>query len=129
MLASLGFYHASLGDPEAAFGYFREAKLLDPSFEPRPYSEALAVTHFVARQYGEAIDAFGRVTTGFWSIGYLAACQALADRVDIASTYAAETLRLAPAFSAVRFVAKEPFKRLEDRELLLEGLRKAGLPD
>jgi adenylate cyclase len=129
LLAALVYFHACLGEPDVALAYYREAKLLDPLFDPAWSWEGLAVTHFVARRYSEAIVALGRSTTSLWSLGYLAACQALADRMDSARASAAETVRLAPAFSAVQFVAKEPFKRLEDRQLLLDGLRKAGLPE
>jgi hypothetical protein len=48
---------------------------------------------------------------------------------DDAHHHAAETLRLAPNFSAVRFLEKEPFKHSADRQRLLEGLHKAGLPE
>jgi Tfp pilus assembly protein PilF len=129
LLAALGYFHACLGEPDVALAYFREAKLLDPIFDPAWTWAFLAVAHFVARQYDDAIVALGRSTTTFRSLGYLAACQALANRMDSARASAAETVRLAPAFSAVQFVAKESFKRLEDRQLLLDGLGKAGLPE
>jgi hypothetical protein len=37
--------------------------------------------------------------------------------------------RQVPDFSAVQFLAKEPFKRLADRDRLFDALRKAGLPE
>jgi adenylate cyclase len=65
----------------------------------------------------------------FWVQAYLGASYALTDRIDRAREFAAQVLRLKPDFSSTRLAAKEPFKRPEDREHLLEGLRKAGLPE
>jgi adenylate cyclase len=64
-----------------------------------------------------------------WAYGYLAAYYALTDQKDQAAHLAAEALRLAPDFSAIQFLKKEPFKQSSDRDHLLDGLRKAGLPE
>ena len=64
-----------------------------------------------------------------WVHGYLAACYALMDEKDQAGSHVAEVLRQAPDFSAIQFLAKEPFKQSADQNRLLEGLRKAGLPE
>jgi tetratricopeptide (TPR) repeat protein len=90
----------------------------------------LGILHFAAGRYDEAIAHLSRSPTmPQWVHGYLAACYALTDRREQAARHAAEALRLAPDFSAVQFLAKEPFKQLADRERLLQGLRKAGLPE
>jgi hypothetical protein len=64
-----------------------------------------------------------------WVPAYLAACHALMGRIDRAQAFAAEVVRRAPDFSLTRLAAKEPYKRPVDRERLLEGMRKAGLPE
>jgi adenylate cyclase len=55
-------------------------------------------------------------------------CYALNGRIDRAKDCASEVIRLWPDFSLTRFAAKEPFKHSTDRQHLLDGLRKAGLP-
>jgi hypothetical protein len=40
-----------------------------------------------------------------------------------------DALRLAPDFSVIHSAAKDPFQRETDRQHLIEGMRKAGLPD
>ena len=53
----------------------------------------------------------------------------LAGRLESAQRSAVEVMRLWPEFSSRTFVAKEPFKFAHDREHLLEGFGKAGLPE
>jgi hypothetical protein len=65
----------------------------------------------------------------FWVQAYLAASYALMDKIDRARESAAQVLRSKPDFSSIRLAAKEPFKRPEDTEHLLDGLPKAGLPE
>ena len=65
----------------------------------------------------------------YWVHLYLAACYAHTDRIDQAAVCATEVLRMLPHFSLTRYVAKEPYKHASDREHLIEGLRKAGLPE
>ena len=111
-------------------GYFNEAKLLDPFFDPTWYWSDLGIAHFIARRYDEAIASLGRSPHMPYSVqAYLAACYALTDRTDRAEDYACGVLRLVPDFSLNRFAEKEPFKRLADQQSLLDGLRKAGLPE
>jgi hypothetical protein len=56
-------------------------------------------------------------------------CHALADRLDQAKTMAADVTLRSPGFSATLLAAREPFKRAADRQHLLDGLLKAGLPE
>jgi TolB-like protein/Tfp pilus assembly protein PilF len=130
VLANLGYLYAYLGKPAQGIAYFEEAKLLDPFFEPTWYWPMLGVAYFTARRYDEAIATLDRSPTmPFWALGYLAACHALAGRTDSARYHAAEVVRIMPDFSVTRFAAKEPFKRATDREHLLDGLRRARLPE
>ena len=85
---------------------------------------------FTAPRYEEAIAVLGRSPTmPVWVRAYLAACHALAGRLEPARVLAAEVVRAALGFSLSRFVAKEPFRRPADRVSLREGLHKAGLPE
>lgn len=67
------------------------------------------------------------VKSRLWT--WLAASYALAGNPDLVRNCVADLLRRIPAFSAARFLAKEPLIRPEDRQHLAEGLRKAGLPE
>jgi adenylate cyclase len=129
-VAAMGFWLTFVGRPEEAVGWFKQAKLVDPHFNPAWLPHMLGVAYFAACAYDEAIGAFGRSRTNpFWVRAYLAACHALTNKLEIARELSLDVLRLVPQFSARRLVAKEPYKHSSDRERLLEGLRKAGLPE
>jgi adenylate cyclase len=129
-LTSLGCLYAYLGRPDEALEYFKTARSLDPFFEPSYYWRMLGVVLFVARRPDEAISAFKKSPNlPFWVHGFLAACYAITDRMEDARRHAAEVLRLAPNFSIVRLATKDPFKSEVDRQYLIDGLRKAGLPE
>jgi adenylate cyclase len=90
----------------------------------------IGVAHFIAQRYDDAIAALGRSPDmPLWVQAYLAACCALAAMPERARDYAAEVLRRSPNFSASRFATKGLFKRTADTELLITGLRKAGIPE
>jgi adenylate cyclase len=129
-LTNLGCLYAFLGRPDEALEYFKTARSLDPFFEPSWYWRMLGIVLFVARRHDEAIAAFKKSPiTPFWVHGYLAACYAHTSRMGDAKRHAAEVVRLAPDFSIIRAVAKDPFKRDSDRQHLIEGMRMSGLPE
>ena len=129
-VAYMGVLHAFLGRPDEAVEWFRQARLLDPYFEPSWYRPILGVAHFIAGRYEEAVTALGRSPSmPVWVQAYLAACHALAGRAECARELKAELLRAVPDFSLTRLAAKELFKRAADRDRLVEGLRRAGLPE
>ena len=128
--ARMGGLYVFLGRPDEAIEWLKQAKLLDPYFNPVSYWHFLGTAHFVAGRYAEAITALSRSSTmPVWVQAYLAASHALADKIDRARELAAQLVRLTPDFSATRLAAKEPYKRPTDGEHLLDGLRKAGLPE
>jgi TolB-like protein/Tfp pilus assembly protein PilF len=130
LMASLGMLYGYLGRPEEAIAYYHQAKLIDQFYDPTWYWPMLGILHFIAGRYDEAIIHLSRSPDmPPWVHGYLAACYALTDQRDQAVSHAAEALRQAPDFSAIQFLAKEPFKQSADQNRLLEGLRKAGLPE
>jgi len=130
LLASLGTLCSYVGRPEEGITHLREARALDPYFEPSWYWFALAVAHFIAYQYGEAIIAIGHSSgKSPWVHAFLAACHGYANGDVEARNHAAEALRLAPDFSIARSMTREPFKYDADRQHLIDGLRKAGLPE
>ncbi|HEY3147905.1 MAG TPA: hypothetical protein VGJ75_16225, partial [Dongiaceae bacterium] len=130
LMAGFGDLHITLGDPEKALDYFREARTLDPFFEPSWLWPIIGVAHFMARQYGEAIAALERATEPpYWAHLYMAASHAMLGHAERARHHAAETLRLKPDFSIVRAIERQPLRRDSDRTHLFEAFRKAGLPE
>jgi hypothetical protein len=66
---------------------------------------------------------------GTWSRARLAACYAQLERKAEAQAAVAEILRLQPDFTTAEYMRNSVLlERAEDRELLREGLIKAGLP-
>jgi len=59
----------------------------------------------------------------------LAAAYSLLGREEDARAEAAEVLRIDPKFSLKRFARGQPYKNPHDRTLLIDALRKAGLPE
>jgi adenylate cyclase len=130
VMTSLGMLYGYLGRPDDGIARFEQAKLIDQFYEPTWYWPMLGMLHFIAGRYDEAIVHLGRSRImPPWVRAYLAAIFAITDRKDEAAHHVTEILRLAPGFSAVKFLTKEPFKQSSDRDRLLEGLRKAGLPE
>jgi hypothetical protein len=70
-----------------------------------------------------------RMTATSWSKARLAACYAQLEWSAEAQAAVADVLRLQPDFSTAEYMRKSVLlEREEDRELLREGLIKAGLP-
>jgi adenylate cyclase len=74
-----------LGNPTQALKYLRDAKFIDPYFEPDWYWRVVGLAHFVAHSYDEAIANFGRSPKmPFWEHAYLAACYAQTNKLELA---------------------------------------------
>jgi adenylate cyclase len=129
-IAERGILYIYLGMPTEALSCLQEAKLMDPYFDPNWYWRVVGLAHFVARRYDEAIATFGRSSKlPVWGHAYLAACYAQTNKLELAKHQAAETVRIASNFSLIRFAEMEPYKHSTDRQHLVDGLRKAGLPE
>jgi TolB-like protein/class 3 adenylate cyclase/tetratricopeptide (TPR) repeat protein len=129
-LTSLGWLYAYLGRPSEALEYIKRARSLDPLYEPSWYWRMMGFVCFVERRHEETIAFFKKAPNiPFWAHGFLAACYAHLNSMEDAKYHAAEALQLAPDFSIIQIAAKEPFHRSGDRQHLIDGMRKAGLPD
>ena len=129
-LTGMGDLLMFMGRPEEAIEWYKRSRIVDPHFNPTWWWRMLGVAHFVAQRYDEAIAAFNRSAgVPAWAQVYIAASHALAGRLESAQHSAAEALKLSPQFSSKKFAAREPFMRPKDRERLLEGFGKAGLPE
>lgn len=125
---ALADFYIFLGKPEKGLEYLRQAKRIDPYFDPSWYWPMVGLAHFVAGKYDEAISALNRSPNmPLWVHAYLAACYALGGEMDTAHRHAAEVMRIQPVFNARRYAEKDSFQRAEDRQRLIDGLRKAGL--
>jgi TolB-like protein/class 3 adenylate cyclase len=130
LMAGFGDLYITLGEPERALGYFRDARTLDPFFEPSWLWPIIGVAHFMARQYDEALAALERSTEApYWAHLYMAASHAMLGHDERARRHAADTLRLKPDFTISSAIERQPLRRDSDRAHLLEAFRKAGLPE
>ena len=101
----------------------------DP-FPPVWYWELRAVPLLQERRYEEFLEAYSHIgTLQVWHHPYLAIAKAHLGRTAEAKAHAADVLRLKPDYSAQWIIAMEPYENPVDLEHLLDGLRKAGLPD
>lgn len=128
--AGIGDLHITLGQPLKALDYFRQARALDPYFDPTWLWPITGIAYFMARQYEEAIAALERsIEPPYWVHVYLAASHAMLGSDERARSHAAETMRLRPDFSTARSMRQQWLRLDSDRAHLAEALRKAGLPE
>ena len=127
------FYRAALeiytGRAQQALQSMSVAIRLNPT-PPNHYwtGQGLALYHL--RRYEEACTAFARATARLPYVSrYLAACYAQLDRPSEARALVAESLKLQPRFTLGVWAIIEPYQSREDLDDMLDGLRKAGLPE
>jgi TolB-like protein/Flp pilus assembly protein TadD len=118
------------GKAEEALTWLDAAVRLNPMHPPW-YTACYAMAYYSLGRFAEAAQAFRRLPhTGAWSRARLAACYAQLEMSAEAQASVAEVLRLQPDFSAADYMRTDVLlERAEDRELLREGLRKAGFPE
>jgi adenylate cyclase len=129
---NLGFTLALSGRPEEAIKYHMKAIRLNP-IPPSYYLHQLGHAYRILGRYEEAISAYEKAvhtqpTNVFAHIG-LAATYILFGREEDARNEAAEVLKIDPKFSIDFYAKKRPFKNQAEKEVLIDALRKAGLPD
>ncbi len=120
---------AMRGRPEEALGWLEAAVRLNPLFPPW-YNAHFGIALYSLGRFAEAAQALRRMPyPGTWSRARLAACYAQLERKAEAQAAVAEILRLQPDFTTAEYMRNSVLlERAEDRELLREGLIKAGLP-
>jgi TolB-like protein/Tfp pilus assembly protein PilF len=115
------------GKPEEALVSLEAASRLNP-LRPRWYDVHFGMALYSLRRFAEAAPAFKQLPSS-WSFARLAACYAQLGLTAETNAAVAEVLRLKPDFSTSEFMSKSVLlEHAEDRELLREGLIKAGLP-
>jgi TolB-like protein/class 3 adenylate cyclase/Tfp pilus assembly protein PilF len=101
----------------------------DP-FPPSWYWESLAVTLITAGRFEEAISAIARLNHFFWwDYCYLAICHAQLGRVSEANAEVARALEIRPNTTISDTMKGEPYKNPVDAQIMIEGMRTAGLPE
>jgi adenylate cyclase len=127
----VGYAHwlARMGRTSEALCKLDIAVQRDP-FPPDWYWEIRAIPLLQEKRYEEFLEGYNHISTlQVWHHPYLAIACAHLGRIEDAKAHAAEVLRLKPDFSAKWIIAMEPYKNPADLEHLLDGLRKAGLPE
>jgi adenylate cyclase len=82
------------------------------------------------RHYSDAVLAFERMAARpVWADRYHAACLAQLGRHAEARAKAAEVLRRQPCLTLRRYAVVEPFMLQADIDHLIDGMRKAELPN
>jgi adenylate cyclase len=129
-----GFVHTYAGESDPAVAHFLIARRLSP-VDPRGFITfvGLGVAHFVARRFEEAEKAARRgiaqMTRNTASRRLLAASLAHLGRVEEAREVVKELLILQPKFT-LSFTRRFPrYRPSWMPELLIDGLRKAGVPE
>jgi adenylate cyclase len=118
-----------LGTPEEGIEWIRRAMRLNP-YHPERFWNHLGRALFVARHYGEALEAFKRITRQDHAHhAFQAACLAALEEPDAAGRHAAEVLARQPGFTVEDYVGTLHYRRDDDREHHRELLLKAGLPE
>ncbi len=138
MATFLGISLVYTGRHDEAIELLTETIRLDP-FQPDWAHEHTGVAHFCQHRFGEAIAAFERIVDPpSWIHAYLAASYAMNGDDQAAAERAKAYVRsLSHEFGEQADLAHSMdllvkdimfYKRPEDRELMIDGWRKAGLP-
>src|SRR5262249_52852458 len=130
-----GWMKICLGEPEIGIEHVARAMRLSP-LDPRIFVWQFytAFAHFCARRYDEAASWAARSLRSqpdyLGVIRILAASNALAGHIEEAHKAMTRLRQLDPdlRISSLQDVLP-PFRRADDRARLVEGLRKAGLPE
>ncbi len=107
-----------------------DADLRRDPFPPAWFWNFRGIALFQARRYEEAIEALSRLTKPQpWDYYFLAASYAHLGLINQARACGAEILQARPGFSLEQMEIVEPFQDPADLKRLLDGLRKAGVPN
>ena len=128
----LGSILDQAGRPAEGLPFIEKAMRLDPHY-PFLYIFWLANAFHSLERYDEAIAAYRRTISRnpdfVYTHAQLASVYAQLGRMEEAKSEAAEALRMDPSFSGLRIAQRLPFKDAAALARLVEGMRKAGLPE
>jgi adenylate cyclase len=122
----------SVGQPTKAIEIAKTQMRLDP-FHPHFAPLIAGIAYYLLKEYSEAQlwlrEAAGRAPNHQYGHAFLAATYAQLGRVEEARAEAAEVLRVNPKYTIRMQKQVSILKRAEDSDHLVDGLRKAGLPE
>jgi tetratricopeptide (TPR) repeat protein len=129
----LGIVSITSGAVDEGIAHCEKVAASDPRSQILPWAEqSIALGHFVACRYAEAIAwaqrSLRRKADVARTLLILAAAAALGDDSDLARQTAERLLASYPDFRIADF-GNWPFKDPEPAGRLVEGLRRAGLPE
>jgi len=128
----LSIVYTYAGRHEESVEAIEKAIRLNP-FPPNTYYRQAVQSYYFVGRYEEAIAAGKKAVTlspnDPLARSQLTAAYSLAGRKEEARIEAAEVLRLNPKYSLARVGKLLPFKNQADRELYINALRKAGIPE
>ena len=117
-----------LGQPEEGIEWIKKAMRLNP-FHPERFWSHLGRAYYSARCYGEAVEAFNRISAADHTThAYLAGAHAQMENQSASSSHAEEVRKREPDFSVDGYLATLQYKLDADIAHLRDGLLKAGLP-
>ncbi len=131
-IANLAMIQSYAGEPGEAIVLLRKAMRLSP-FYPDWFLSELGRAYFLTGQYDEAIDALKLrlrrdPNSGDGQI-LLAASYGAVGRQEEAQAALAEFVKPRPYYTLKHYAKGEFYKNPEDLKRVLDGLRKAGLPE
>ena len=130
--AGLGMVFNAVGRPEEAIQVLKKALRLNP-IPPSWYLTNLGGAYRLTGAHQKAVREYKKAiqlqSDNMFAHLYLALCYVDLGREADARAEAAEVLRINPQFSAESFAKHQPLKGDTSKERLLDGMRKAGLPD
>jgi len=129
--AGLGMILNAAGKPEDAINVLKNAIRLNP-IPPSWYLENLGGAYRLTGQYKKAVHEYKKAIQlqpdDMFSHLNLALCYVKLGREEDANAEAAEVLRINPKFSAESYAKHIPLKGEASKKILIDGMRKAGLP-
>ncbi len=130
---ALSYYLITAGRPEEA----KKEALLSLRYNPvhsiGAYHENLGISHYLTYEFESALSALeegvARRPNYDGLHQWLAATYAQLGRLEDAKKQAREYMELKPHVTLDKLAKRLPYKRKSDLDLLLDGLRKAGVPN
>jgi tetratricopeptide (TPR) repeat protein len=126
---SRGRFEMFTGRPDAGLESLERAGRLNPH-PSNGYWELHGMTLYGLGRYENAMASFDRMTaTPIWIDRFRAACFAQLGYIAEAKAWAREALRREPRFTLRRYATVEPYRSQTDLDHMIDGMRKAGLPE